>query len=442
MATRTNIAAALLAGSLALSVSTACLSAKSGNSTPDLHTVVDVGFGMVDEDGFLLLLLEQGISWRFLNIRLSGPLRFRVLDRSPDDQGVLREQDWDEPSDFMKIPRSVTMRHEWDNAALDFRFGELSGVGIGHGTLVDAYFNSIDMDHYKGGAILRTEWLGNGLECLIENIITPKILVGRAFLAPLRWFSDQWWARRLEIGFTLGADIKAPYRVLNRSDAAIPVVAGDLSYRIIDTAAFVLMPYAALAAMDGDMGFHGGLSSRITLSKSQQLSLHLRGEYRRVTSDYHPAFFNPFYDYNRLFFPYFSQDSIGPIPTFADHLADETDPPPGNGLMLDGVLMWKRGLRIHLRYDREGNERPHWVMGRVDLYPFRHVAVGLFYAGQDITGKDGLFSTDALAGMGLRARIWGPLDAFAEFTRRLRSTADEVFFANEAAGGLGVVARY
>ncbi len=412
--------------------------ARSAEDGPEFQSIIDTGFGFVDEDGFILLLLEQGLEWKGLTIQLAGPLRFRVADRSPGNDGVVREQDWDEASDYARILRVLSFIHEWDDAAVDLYFGELNGVGIGHGAVADLYFNSTDMDHYQGGTLLKVEWRGNGLEFLMENAFQPEILVGRAFIAPLAWFLDGEWPRRLEIGYTLGADIAAPYRSLRNGETTIPITGGDVSFRVLDEDWLVLMPYVDLMAMDGELGVHAGLGTTWVISKPKGLSLHLRGEYRYVGSDYHPAIFNPFYEYNRR---YYDVDAPGDTPTFADHLADD-DLPARHGFMVETTFEWDRGLRIGARYDTEGADRPHWVLFRIELFPWDGYNLGAFYGGQDITGGAGLFSFDSLIGFAARARIWGPIDVFAEFTRRWRRVGGEMGLANETGGGVGFSFNY
>jgi hypothetical protein len=428
------LAAALLAGLLAIFVS------KNGEADerPAFHTFVDTGFGFMDEDGFVLLYLGQGFSWKGFEVNLFGPLRFRVIDRSPGDDGVVREQDWDQYYEWARIARSLSFVREWDDAAVDLYFGELNGVGVGHGAVVDNYYNSTDMDHYQGGLLLKGELEGNGLELMLENALAPEILVGRAFVAPIAWFVEGEWPRRLEIGFTLGADIAAPYRVNGDGDTSIPVVGGDISFRVVDEEWLAVMPYFDLVGMDGELGVHAGLANTWTISESKGLALRLRGEYRYVGSDYHPAFFNPFYEYNRL---YYEIDTPDETPTFADYLAD-ADPPASHGLMFDAAFEWNRGLRIGARYDSEGRDRAHWVMFRIDLFPWDGYNVAAFYAGQDVNGGVDLFSLDSLIGIAMRGRIYGPIDLFAEFTRRWRRAGDDMGFANETGGGVGLSFTY
>ncbi len=416
--------------------------ARAIENGPEFQSVADVGIGFIDEDVFFLLLLEQGFNYKAVDLRLSAPLRFRIKDRDPADDGVLREQDWDEPSDYARILRRLTIEHEWDEGFFDFHFGELSGVSIGHGALVDAYYNSVDMDRYQGGAFLKTGYLGNGLELMVENVVAPELLMGRAFVAPLAWFSDKPVARRLEVGFFAGADINAPLRFDPEvTSTVIPAIAGDLSFRIVDREKAVVMPYVEFGVMDGSVGFHGGASAHFTFSGKKNVTLGIRGEYRRVTSDYHPAVFNPFYEYNRYHFPI----DVAPgadAPTLADHLAESADPPDGNGMMADVTFAVEEALRFGLRYDRQGMDRPHWFLARVELFPWDRFSLAAYYGGQDIEGGTGLFSQNSIVAAALRTRIWGPITAFTEFTRRNRQIPQSAEYFNETGFGVGFFAEF
>jgi hypothetical protein len=424
------IAAALLASPAA---------ADSGEDGPAFHSSADFGFGWIDDDGFVLILLEQGFSYGGLELVLSGPFRLRVVDQAPADEGTLREQDWDEPSDFARIPRSISFHHQWEDAGLDIRFGELNGIGIGHGSVVDAYYNSTDMDHYQGGLVLSAEGFGNGLEFMLENVIAPEQIAARGFVAPIAWFVDGRWPRRLELGFTFAADMAAPRRIQTTSPRTVPILGGDLSLRLLDKEWGTLAPYLDVMAMDGDAGVHLGVGTSWTLSAERNVLLHLRGEYRYSGSDYHPAVFNPFYEHNRR---YYGVDvATGTALTFADHLTYASSA-EAHGLMADLTFDWNSAVRLGARYDREGRDRPHWLLFRLDVSPVERFALGFLYGGQDLDGGSGVFARDSLIAASLHARIWGPLRAFAEFSRRWRRVNGSMPFANETGVGVGLIIAY
>ena len=403
------------------------------------YSSADVGIGNVDEDLFFLLYLEQGFAYKGLDLQLSGPLRFRISDKPPRDSRGLRSQDWDEASDFARILQSATFNHSWSDGYIDLKFGELNGVGLGHGCVVDAYFNSTDMDHYQGGLVSDVNFMSNGIEFMLENVVEPEIFVGRAYIAPLAWFLDGDWPSRLEFGYTLGVDSTAPRRVISTDETQIWITGGDVSLRLVDTSIVTITPYADLLVMDGDLGFHGGLASTWFFSDSRDILFHLRGEYRALGSDYHPALLNPFYEYNRYFFGY---DSVAARKTtLADHLSLE-EPPVAHGFMVDATLDWRERVRLGARYDYQGDHRPHWIMLRLDVAPVDRFSFGAFYAGQDIEGGLELFSSNALIGASASVEIAGPLRSFIEFSRRWRRVQNNMNFKNENGIGAGLLFVY
>ena len=440
MRPRARAAAALLASAVAIRAA----GAGAADDGASFHTLAQAGFGTVDEDGFVLLLAEQGLEWGGFGIVLRGPFRLRIVDRDPEDRGVLREQDWDEPSDFARIVPRIGFFRSWEGGSVRIRAGELAGAGIGHGTVFDHFRNDTNMDRYQGGLLLDAGHRGNGIEFLMENLIAPRVIGGRARLAPIAWFTDAPAARRLEIGFTVAADLAVPR---NRPEVggvvveerAVPVVGGDISYRIVDGERVLLQPYFDVNGMDGTAGLHAGLGAGLRLAPDRDIWLHLRGEYRYLGADYHPVLFNPFHEHQRLFFSH--DDELGEHRTLADHLA-EVDDPDSHGGMADASLDWERIVRITARYDSEGRGRPHWLLLKVDVRPSEALAIGAYYASRDPAGGAGVFSWDSLIGVGVTGRLWGPLQANTGFTRRYRRIGDSLSHANETGICFGLILQY
>jgi hypothetical protein len=402
---------------------------------PLFQSTLDTAFSFIDEDGFVVVIVEQQVRFKGLAAAVQGPIRLRVVDRSPEDDGVLRRQDWDEPSDFARLVPFIAFQRTFQDGFVDLYAGALNGISVGHGALVSYYFNSLQMDHYQGGTLLRGEWWGSGLELAMDDIVSPNLLVGRPYLAPLAWFIKGDWPRRLKIGFTLGADLRAPQGGLDNGRTAIVATGFDLSWQAVFKRWLSLKPYLDFMFMDGAMGLHAGMDTLWTLSSRRELFLHFQGEYRYVGSDAHPALINPFYDYKRLSY---DVQNTGDDVTLADHLGDDDDLPKSHGFMFEMSFEWRHKLRLGARYDTEGVGRAHWVMFRLGISPKDGYDFNLFYAGQDISGGPALFSTAALFGLALRARIWGPLDFFSHFTRCWRTREDNMRYANEIAGGVGV----
>jgi len=434
-----KISCAALVAALAALGASPC-GAEEEDRGPAFRSRVDVGLGGVDEDAFFLLLLEQGFSVDGFGLVLSGPLRFRIFDESPRDEGVLREQDWDEPSDFARIVRIIEYDRSFEDGMISAMGGELNGVGVGHGSIVDHYYNSTDVDHYQGGLLLGGHWAGTGAQLMLENVVDPEIFAGRVFAAPIGWFLEGDWPRRLQFGWSFGLDAGVPSPSGIVPGDNLFVTGWDVALTVLDLAVVEATPYFDMMVMDGEMGIHLGAATAWTLSAKRGVLLHVQGEYRRLGADYHPAVMNPFYERNRRIYAGIDP-ATGLRYSITEHL-NQVDDPVRNGFMAQIGLDWDEKVRFQARYDFQGLGMPHWVLFRLDVTPTERFSLGALYAGQDLAGSTGLFGADALMAASVNAGIWGPFRVFAEFSRRWRRLGASMDWVNESAGGFGLLFSY
>ncbi|MBN2344493.1 MAG: hypothetical protein JXX29_01655 [Deltaproteobacteria bacterium] len=418
------------------------LCAQEKSSDISLYTSVDTGLHVIDEDLFIPVLLEQGFTTGVFDIAVSGPLRFRVKDNRPDDLKVLRDQDWDDPSDWARIVRKFHFNKTFGWGTVDAFIGELNGVHVGYQNVVSHYYNSTDMDHYHGGFDLALDINGDGLEMLLDDVVIPSIIAARVYLAPLGWFSDHAWAKRLEVGMQFLADRGVDSRTMDIEDTNLVAFGGDIGFAVVDADAIKLTPYLVLAAMDGDAGFHGGATVHALFSKEKQMGVRFQTEYRYMGEDYYPALVNPFYDNNRRFFT--TDPATRLTNTFADHLANTAmDASSAHGFMVDLELTLTKVFRFGARYDYQSRNRPHWILFRMEIAPSQKMSVRAFYGGQDVDGGRHIFSLDSLIGVAYQHQIIGPLRAFTEFSRRYRRIDNDTSdFANDYVFGVGLLFQY
>jgi hypothetical protein len=407
---------------------------------PLFYSSVDIGLSNMDEDLFFLTFIEQGIKAGGLNVVLSAPLRFTIMDKNPEDEHLLRTCDWDDPSDFARILRTLDFEHRWKKGELSAHFGELNGESIGHGTIVGNYYNSTNMDYYQGGLVFGFDIEGNGLEYMMHNVIEPAIFVGRGHVTPLAWFSDAPFARRIELGASLAFDRGVNGRVLNSDRSSMLIAGGDLTVFVIKKESKTLKTYLDIMGQDGDIGIHLGVSAKFKFSKNHNYYLFAAAEYIYAGDDYYPSLINPFYDLNRRFFTLDS--ATGKYNTFAEHLAN-TDVPSSDdhGFMIDLSFNFNRFVRVgtHLAY--QGDNHPELLLFRLELSPCKSFSLRGYFAGQDIYGGWKLFSSDSLIGIAIHQKIAGPLRLFAEFQRRFRFSKEDTRWpvANEFTGGAGLI---
>ena len=403
------------------------------------QTTADVGVALMDDDVFVSTRLDQQMDIGGFSAVLSAPIRLRVADRPPSDDGVLRKQDWDTPSDFARIVPKLSFSRELSDGYVELYAGALNGVTVGTGELAEQYFNSIDMDQYKGGFLARGDYRGNGGAVVLDNVVNPALLFGRVYLAPLTWFIHEEWAKQLEIGYTAGIDFRAPLRAYESGTRVLSVMGGEVAWRAVDRDTLEVRPGLMLAAMDGDLGVHVGLKLRWVAVPDKGIGFSLSGMYRYAGSDYLPSLFNPFYDFNRYHYPVPGEPEGT---TLADYLSYGAPAAATHGFSADFSFEWKDRVELGARYDRTGAERVHWVMFFLSVSPISGYHLRGFYAGQDLAGGGGLFDGDGVFGLEGRGRVWGPMDLFVFFSRIRRDIPNRITTADEAGGGFGVAFTY
>ena len=413
--------------------------ARANAEEPTFQTTVDVGVALMDDDVFVSTRLDQQMDVGGFSAVLSAPIRLRAADRPPSDEGVLRKQDWDTPSDFARIVPKLLFQRDFIDGYVDFYAGSLNGVTLSTGEMVNRYFNSSDMDQYKGGLSLRGGYRGNGAEVVVDNVVSPSLLIGRLYTAPLAWFIREEWAKQLEIGYSAGVDFQAPLRAYETESRTLSVMGGELSWRAVNRDTAEVRPHLMLAAMDGDLGVHAGLLLRWVFLPDKGMGLSLSGTYRYCGPDYLPSLFNPFYDFNRYHYPVVGEAEGT---TLADYLSYGEQASPTHGVSVDLSFEWKDRVELGARYDRTGTDRVHWVMFFLSVSPISGYHLRGFYAGQDLAGGGELFGADSLFGVEGRGRVWGPLDLFVFFSRIRRDIPHRITTADETGGGFGAAFTY
>ncbi|MBN2719006.1 MAG: hypothetical protein JXX14_24375 [Deltaproteobacteria bacterium] len=404
-----------------------------------LNAASDTGLTYIDDDLFVPVIVEMGLISKSVELSIQAPFRFRIMDNAPEDTGVLRQQDWDDHSDWARILRTLRINKKLSDGNIVFHAGELNGVHQGFDEVVSEYFNSADMDHYHGGVDASMSFRGNGLAVLLDDVVSPSIFAGRIFLAPVAWFTSHRMARRFQVGAHLFADKGVKSRTLRIQDTSLVAAGINLSFVAVETALASLTPYISFGAMDGDAGFHGGIVTDTAFSRKRNQGLRFQSEFRYAGEDYYPGVLNPFYNYNRRFF---TRDPVtGELNTFKDHLANTNmNVKPAAGIMVDVEMHINHILQLGIRYDYQSKNRPHWLLFRFEFTPTENLSFSGFYGGQDIQGGLDIFSLDALLGLAYHQRVTGPLRLYSEFCRRFRRTADNsAFFANESTLGVGLV---
>lgn len=301
-----------------------------------------VGIGQVDEDAFVTLSLGVSAQLEVPRVacygllpppaderpedvdcttRLRGgvlvPLRLRVWDRDPESPGTLRREDWDEGSDWLRVLRFV--EYGRPREAVYGRVGQLEGALIGHGTIVNGYFNTIDVDHAQFGLQAALNDRAGGLELMLDSFVDPEVMAARLYARPGTFFAPNTLASRWAVGTTLALDIDAPLR-FQRVDVSVDpslpfevtpernlipektdvtgVFGIDNELVLVQEELIDFTPFLDLNVhLDGSAGVH--LGAFTGLRPLEELHLDTRVELRWLGERYIPDYFGPLYEIDR-----------------------------------------------------------------------------------------------------------------------------------------------
>lgn len=167
----------------------------------------ETGMEIFAADAYATLALNASARSEHAKLGLWAPLRLRVFDGNDSGQPTpgLRREDWDEWSDRLRVLRYLDI--DWAQGRV--HAGELVGVTIGHGTIVDRYYNDLDFDHHHTGASASVDQGAWGAEAMVSDLLLWDLGALRLFGRPLTGSSSRIW-RTLTIGTTAVAD--AAYR--------------------------------------------------------------------------------------------------------------------------------------------------------------------------------------------------------------------------------------
>lgn len=437
---------------------------RPGLSKPDQEKGADVGglvdgrlgYGLIDNDHFLSINVGTALSWGKLGVGIQAPLRFRVVDNDPEDEGVLRKEEWDEVSDWTRVLRYV----EWGKPTdwLYVRLGVLSGTSIGHGTIVDRYYNVIDPDHYQTGAQVNLDLDVAGGQLFLDNLIDPNIFAMRGYIRPFKLANVLPILESISVGFTLAVDGVAPNAYITENDVrSTPILTGDgelrteteavtlfgfdLDWQVLSTDIVALTPYMDFNILGptGGTGFHAGLLSSFQLGSAVKLGTRL--EYRIITEDYSPSYINSWYEVERVQF----LDGKTKIGYFQDK-NDNGDEDAQHGFVAQADLGILDAFTITAAYeDYQGPDNANLLI-KLGLPWVANLQFNAYYAKRNMNKFSEAFDLDsALAVAEVKYKVYGPVFAYMMYSREWRLNKDESSkdfgtyeTINDMDGGVGV----
>ncbi|MBM64661.1 MAG: hypothetical protein CMH55_00320 [Myxococcales bacterium] len=286
-----------------------------------------VGLGLTnfgDGDYFVQVSPRIDFSLGGVGVGLQIPLNLRIWDAEPkatgDHFGLVREEDWDEPAEFLKAIRKVRLGRK--TSKLYISGGELSAE-IGHGTILGNYINNVDIDTFRAGAHVAMNVRKGGFEVMVSDIGTVlgdnpnSQLVGfRGYVRPSAFFYEKKHLYDMfAIGFSAIMDFNAPLslemengvnrvvdgRFVPSKTANAKVLGVDVEARVLQNPLLDLMPYIDVNSIkDVGGGVHLGVKALAKLPIGLDLKLPVRLEYRWFPGGgYAPQYFSTFYELER-----------------------------------------------------------------------------------------------------------------------------------------------
>lgn len=407
-------------------------------------------FGKFDEDYFISLALRLNFDRENFGFGVQLPVRFRVIDRDPpmgnDIGGIIRREDWDEVSDFLRVIRYVYVGQADKKGPYYVRVGELSGLTIGHGTIMYRYYNGVDQNVWRTGLNTAVNIGAFGAEAMTGDVVSPYILGARFQVRPLElaigegMFWEKW-----HTGISFIGDARAPYSLQTQDEVIMmpgmedirrpigvdldehkhPIVLArrplgifgiDTGIELFSNELFSITPYIDLNKMgrvDYGWGLHMGVLWGLRLPLLiDTLTIDARTEYRRVSGDYIGPYFNTSYEIER-FQTFDRRYPFTPkLRALTENVVDSR-----NGVFFDLLAGFPSFVFVGGEFiDYDGGEADGTLRLSLEIPALEVVKFSGFYYRVGITGGDDLFEIDDRSAIVAQAAI--PL--YAVFDLRLR----------------------
>ncbi len=375
---------------------TGATSTSEPNGTPDRDTEEgetesleaggELGYANLDEANYVAPTLSADARLQFFQAAIRIPIRFRV------DTGDVRERDWDEVADFFRVGQC--MRLDWsehgrferehglclpwqverDDYYLTLRMGPQNDINVGHGTIVNAYSNNLNPDHFHPGVV--AEWQFHQFvvgRFVMDNLVEPSLLAGTVAVRPFAYETEQTEEsyesqHQFQLNASLVSDLRAPLQIRTAfgralSDEAanllytshpVTVVGGDFQYKYVFGTQVSIEAHADWNYItDHGMGLHG----QIWFSYNHpdgDYSVRGEGEFRYIQPDYIPNYFDSYYAIQRAQFG-LTPETRGAVSLDGTFLTKQE---VLGGLPDDGS--WQGGYQLGLNFEAfrgEGDDR-------------------------------------------------------------------------------------
>ena len=338
-----------------------------------------------------------------LRFSFEVPLTTRVGDRFPHETTpAFRHEHWDERAEYMRVLRWLEYGSPYDGVYV--RGGELPNVRIGHRTIVDAYDNGFDSDHFQWGVQHSLNTVYGGLDAFIDNVTDPDVMGARAYIRPWGIDDPEGSLRRLAFGVTVAADQAAPTRILQAEpDVAYPAIPSrdllpndtnptailgwDAEYQLVVAPRATMTPYLDVNThFARGTGLHAG--SFFGFKLSDEVVMDMRAEYRLLGGAYQPAYFGRVYEVERLAFRTIPGETLR-APKFA--WTDAVREGARNGYYAELGFNFSERVFLSAGWEDQtgANNNAAWAQLRIPALSV--LQFGAYFLNTSFEGPDGLF---------------------------------------------------
>jgi len=392
------------------------------------------GVAMIGEDYYATISVGTALRFGKVGVGVQAPLRFRVIDNDPKGGGTLRKEDWDELGDYTKILRYVEYGSPGDPIYL--RLGELIGTSIGNGTIIDRYYNTIDIDHYRTGLRFDFDTGTWGVQTMLSSLTTSPLVALRPYYRPLTESAIP-ILKTLTVGLTFAVDPSAP-DALDKDASGNPVMDDKNNLQTQNKAAWLagvgaslevfkndliqIVPYVDLNTFElrglGSVGAHIGTFINLHPVPGV-LDLDSRWEYRRFGGHYLPGYVSTTYEIERVNY----LGTFVPKAAFLRHATRDDLGVNGFYGSLDFAIL--QNIRVTGVAEKYDSDQGGNVMVRLLLPYIANLQFSAYYMKRGFAAfKDAFDPDSAMAIAALRYKIQGPLFLQGNFTRQWRAVAD------------------
>lgn len=387
------------------------------------------GLTFIDGDAYIQLQLQPDIPLGKVGIGLDLILLYNPYAEGTEPQLLAEDgESWDSPSTWLRLIRYVRYGRPYDPFYV--RFGELDYLTIGHGSIMSGYSN---YDRRGLRLNFRDSKNRSGVETMLNDIGSPSIFGGRAFLRPFQREENNNFLTRFEIGVTYLTDINPNLRA--EGEEPLSAIGLDVGFPLFETSTFRLDLY-------DDIAFLNTLSDT-TESESETRAVEGSGttanlawgnavgigfaftqaifkiEYRIFGDGYIPSVFD---------YTYESAKSLSPEPNMPQFLGVEAATEPRRGFY--SQLIWQPLPQIHCLGTLEDytNIEPKLYVGTTVSKLVPRLSLRAFYTKRDI-GAGGetnffgdLFDLDEKSAFSVEARyaVFPPVETIVLREYRFR----------------------